>query len=84
MAAQPRKTWHLFDTAEDAIEYRREHDTGGWIFEISDNGEAVLFPWQSTPKDIFNSVFVHGRIGRFIGTDERKTWSYDMAEKLGL
>ena len=84
MAAQPYKTWHLFETAEDAIEYRRTNGTGGWIFEISDNGEAVLFPWQQTPAEIFRSVFVAGRVGRFIGTDETKTMSYDMAEKLGL
>ncbi|MGL4412847.1 hypothetical protein [Roseinatronobacter monicus] len=84
MAAQPRKTWHLFDTAEDAIEHRRTNGTGGWIFEISDNGEAVLFPWQMTPSEIFRSVFVVGRVGRLIGTDGSKIMSYGIGKTIGL
>ena len=82
MTVAPWKTWHMFDTAKDAIAYRREHGTGGWIFVDADKGEAVLFPWQQTPKDILNSVFVQGRSGRLIGCDEKSIDTHAMHEKL--
>lgn len=72
MTAQPYKTWRVFDCTEDAIHYRREHGTGGWIFSISDNGEAILFPWQMTPTEVLESVFVQHRHGYLIGSDEQR------------
>lgn len=72
MTREPYKTWHMFDSTADAIDYRREHGTGGWIFSYADSGEAVLFPWQMTPKDVLESIFVQHRHGYLIGTDERR------------
>ena len=72
MTGKPYKTWRLFDSTDDAIEYRRERGTGGWIFSYADSGEAVLFPWQMTPKDVLESVFVHNRHGYLIGSDDRR------------
>lgn len=72
MTGKPYKTWRLFDSTDDAIEYRRERGTGGWIFSYADSGEAVLFPWQMTPKDVLESVFVQHHHGYLIGTDERR------------
>lgn len=84
MAAKPYKTWHMFDCTDDAIAYRREHGTGGWIFSYSDSGEAVLFPWQHTPADVLKSVFVSSRDGYLIGTDEKRHRSDAMLERLGM
>ncbi len=72
MTCEPYKTWRMFDSTADAIDYRRTHGTGGWIFSYADSGEAVLFPWQMTPKDVLESVFVQHRHGYLIGTDERR------------
>lgn len=72
MTAQPYKTWRMFDSTDDAIAFRRERGTGGWIFSYQDSGEAVLFPWQMTPTEVLQSVFVHNRHGYLIGTDEKR------------
>ena len=80
MSAQPYKTWRLFDCSADAIAFRGEHGTGGWIFVISDSDEAVLFPWQMTPKDIFESVFVAHREGWLIGADNKRRPDREMRD----
>ena len=72
MTAQPYKTWRMFDSTDGAIDYRREHGTGGWIFSYADSAEAVLFPWQMTPSEIFQSVFVVNRHGYLIGYDDKR------------
>lgn len=82
MTITPWKTWHLFETAEYALTYRRENGTGGWIFEDGDKGEAVLFPWTHTPTEVLESLFVRGRSGRLIGCDDKTISTHDMYEKL--
>lgn len=72
MACEPYKTWRMFDSTADAIDYRREYGTGGWIFSYADSGEAVLFPWRMTPSEVLDSVFVHNRHGYLIGSDDRR------------
>lgn len=72
MTAQPYKTWRLFDCTEDAIAFRREQGTGGWIFSIADNDEAILFPWQMPPREVLDSVFVRNRDGYLIGADDKR------------
>jgi hypothetical protein len=67
------ETIRLFDTAQQAREYRHEHGTGGWIFEPIDVNEpqyqwhqAVLFPPHMTPSQIFNHPISKGRTGKLI------------------
>jgi hypothetical protein len=42
------QTFHLFDSKEEAVAYRREHGTGGWIFALEGGGQALLFPPEMT------------------------------------
>ena len=47
-----RETFHTFDNTDEAMAYRREHGTGGWIAVSTDKGECVLFPPNWTPSRI--------------------------------
>lgn len=59
---------HYFDTAKAAREYRREHGTGGWIFEPDNGGACILFPPHIPPFGIFNHGATRGQSGRLIGS----------------
>ena len=43
-----RETFHTFDNLVEAISYRAETGSGGWIAESTDKGECVLFPANMT------------------------------------
>ena len=64
-----RRSTHHFDNLEEAIQYRDAEGTGGWIFVCNDKAEATIFPYQMTPKDIFNTGMTSSSGGRFIGTN---------------
>ena len=64
-----RRSTHHFDTLEEAIRYRADEGTGGWIFVCNDKGEATIFPHQMTPSDIFKTGMTSSSGGRFIGTN---------------
>lgn len=63
----------LFDTAQQARDYRHECGTGGWIFQPTDIQEThyhwhqcVLFPPSMTPAQIFNHPMAKGRTGKLL------------------
>lgn len=56
----------LFPDAERAREHRKDHGTGGWIFD--GEGLVILFPPDITPSGIFNHPVTKGRSGRLIGS----------------
>lgn len=66
-----------FETAQDARNYRHEHGTGGWIFEVKSaesnrlpypSGTAWLFPPHMTPSHIFHHPLTSGMTGNLIGS----------------
>ena len=57
----------VFNTLQEARDYRHEHGTGGWIFESDDNSTAILFPPDVYPFAIFNHPITKGRSGNLIG-----------------
>lgn len=60
-------TYHEFVTVEEALAYRHEHGTGGWIFAPDDDqGFAVLFPPSMTPTGCFNHPLAIGRSGKLL------------------
>jgi len=63
-----RLSTHHFDNEAEAIRYRDDEGTGGWIFVCNDKGEATIFPHQMTPKDIFKTGMTSSSGGRFIGS----------------
>lgn len=63
-----RRSIHFFDNEEEAIRYRDDHGTGGWIFVCDDKGEATIFPYLMTPSDILNTGRTSISGGRFIGS----------------
>lgn len=63
-----RRSTHHFDNKAEAIRYRDDEGTGGWIFVCNDKGEATIFPYHMTPKDIFKTGMTSSSGGRFIGS----------------
>ena len=68
------ETLLMFATSQQARDYRREHGTGGWIFQPTDTENAhynwhqcVLFPPSMPPAQIFNHPITKGRMGKLIG-----------------
>jgi hypothetical protein len=61
------QTLRLFETVQEARDYRHEHGTGGWIFAPEDGGETVLFPPDFFPVKIFHHPITRGRSGELIG-----------------
>jgi len=81
-AAQPtgsRRSIHHFDNEAEAIQYREEHGTGGWIFVCNDKGEATIFPPNMTPTDILKTGMTSQSGGRFIGATGKITKTEDLA-----
>ena len=81
-AAQPtgsRRSTHHFDNEAEAIQYREDHGTGGWIFACADKGEATIFPPNMTPTDILKSGMTSQSGGRFIGATGKITKTEDLA-----
>ena len=74
-----RRSTHHFDNEAEAIRYRDDEGTGGWIFVCADKGEATIFPHQMTPKDIFNTGTTSSSGGRFIGANGRVIRKEDVA-----
>ena len=60
------KTLRLFNTPEEARDYRKEHGTGGWIF--SNPALTLLFPPEFTQTTIINHPLTKGHDGRLIGS----------------
>jgi len=63
-----RRSTHHFDNEAEAIRYRDDEGTGGWIFVCNDKGEATIFPHHMTPNDIFKTGRTSSSGGRFIGS----------------
>lgn len=59
-------TVRTFPNVNEALAYRREVGTGGWIW-APDVGECILFPVSFTPSRIFASPFTHGQSGQLVG-----------------
>jgi hypothetical protein len=63
-------TYRTFSNASEAIAYRKENGTGGFIFDPVCNKElgfdAILFPPEFTPSEIFNHVMTRGMSGKLI------------------
>lgn len=64
----------MFDTEQQARDYRYRNGTGGWIFKPENEGlchyhhtQSILFPPSYTPSMIFNHPIAKGRIGLLIG-----------------
>jgi hypothetical protein len=74
-----RRSIHQFDNEAEAIAYRADHGTGGWIFVCTDKGEATIFPPQMTPSDIFKSGMTSQSGGRFIGATGKPIKAEDLA-----
>jgi hypothetical protein len=58
---------HHFDTENDALEFRKHHGTGGWVYVCQDKGEATLFPYHMTPTAILLTGTLSSSGGRLIG-----------------
>ena len=63
-----RRSTHHFDNEAEAIRYRDDEGTGGWIFICNDKGEATIFPHQMTPSHILKYRMTSQSGGRFIGS----------------
>jgi hypothetical protein len=68
------KQYFTFNNLQDALDYRHEHGTGGWIFAPENNKstfypyhEVILFPPEFSPSGIFNHPFTKDRSGKLIG-----------------
>lgn len=68
-------TIRLFTTVDDAMAYRYEHGTGGWIFapdappanqHYATLAQIILFPPEFTPSVIFSHALTRGQSGRLI------------------
>lgn len=59
------ETFRTFDNAEQAINYRYEHGTGGWIF-VPEQGRVILFPPEMSPSTIFHHPFTKGQCGQLM------------------
>lgn len=59
------KVFREFDSAEEAIAYRRKHGTGGWIFERYGDRKAILFPPDMRASEcVMHPITdVHGKPG---------------------
>ena len=74
-----RRSIHFFDNQEEAIRYRDDHGTGGWIFVCDDKGEATLFPHLMTPSTILLMGWTSSSGGRFIGASGKILQAEDVA-----
>lgn len=63
-----RKTFHQFDTAHEAQDYRKSEGCGGWIFVSQATGEATIFPVCMTPRDVLWHPLAEGT-GKLIGAE---------------
>lgn len=61
------KKYLVFNTTQEARDYRHENGTGGWIFAPENGGEVVLFPPEMAPTQIFNHQLTKGLSGQLIG-----------------
>ncbi len=81
-AAQPtgsRRSIHFFDNDAEALQYRDDNGTGGWIFVCTDKGEATLFPFHMTPTDVLKTGRISLSGGRFIGATGKIIKTEDLA-----
>lgn len=65
MPVKPIATFRTFETRSDALSYRKEEGTGGWVFAAAD-GFAILFPPQMTAQDVFCHAFTRGLSGELV------------------
>ena len=63
-----RRSTHHFDNEAEAIRYREDEGTGGWIFVCNDKGEATIFPRNMTPSHILKYGMTSQSGGRFLGS----------------
>jgi hypothetical protein len=61
------RTYHEFPSLDDAVRYRQEAQTGGWIFAPDTEEPVWLFPWSMTPHEIMQHPLTRGRSGRVVG-----------------
>lgn len=66
-APVPSQSILFFETSDDAIAYRANHGTGGWIFACFDKNSGMLFPAHMTPSAILRTGCTSSMGGRFIG-----------------
>jgi hypothetical protein len=68
-------TIKLFNTLDDAMSYRYENGTGGWIFvpdnkpetnDYRDLAQVILFSPDFTPSAIFRHAMTRGQSGKLI------------------
>jgi hypothetical protein len=57
------QTLKLFNTRQDARDYRYKNGTGGWIFSADDESVNVLFPPDVCPYAIFHHPLTKGLSG---------------------
>lgn len=66
---------YVFDSVDDALDYRYNNGTGGWIFapdappanpHHAVRAQVILFPPEFTPSVIFNHAMTRGQSGRLI------------------
>lgn len=60
------KTYLEFGSCKEALLYRREKGTGGWVFAVADNGPAFIFPFGMTPSQVMIHPLVAGYSGALL------------------
>ena len=67
------QTFRIFNTVQEARDYRFRFGTGGWIFHADadcqqqDGTNVILFPVDMMPSHIFRHTLTKGRSGKLIG-----------------
>lgn len=63
-------TYRTFGSEQDAVDYRKEHGTGGWIFvpdpKPGEYMQCILFPPEFTPTPICKHALTRGLSGRLV------------------
>lgn len=65
---EPFRVYRHFKSKADAMAYRHEHGTGGWIFVPEAEGETILFPPDMTPTAILRHRLTRGLSGELVGS----------------
>jgi hypothetical protein len=61
------QTFRTFDTAAEALQYRKENGTGGYVFATDPGkGHSVLFPYGMTATPVMLHPLVRGLSGTLL------------------
>ena len=60
------RSYHEFYTLDEALGYRHENNTGGWIFAPDQGRPVYLFPPDMPPIDIFHHPLTKGKSGKLL------------------